>query len=322
MKLTTQRVAYYALPKALGFLRALELQALRESAGRIPRSAPPVFIVGSPRTGSTLFYQLLTQRFRVGYVSNLAALFFKSLSVGIRLHQHIFGDRPHNSFTSYYGRTAGWAAPSECGKFWYQWFPDDRHFVSADEWRPGRYARLRDTLAVISQTLRTPFVFKNLTCGQRLQVLPRIFPEARYLFIVRDPLHTAESILARRQRNGGDKQQWSSVRPSNFQDLAELPYPVQVAAQVYWTGRQIREDLSRLPADRSLTIRYEDLCSDVTGELDRVASFLRSAGASLAERDQPWMPPVRIQHSSAVSREDHVALTAEVARFDWSHLSP
>jgi hypothetical protein len=321
MTMTAQRLAYYAVPKGLGFLRAVERQARVHSGGRIPDSAPPVFIVGAPRTGSTLLYQLLTQRFRVGYISNLASLFFKSLYIGVRLHRQAFGDAPHDSFSSDYGRTSGWKAPSECGKFWYQWFPQEPHFVSADDWRPGQYDRLRDTVAAIAQMLEVPFVFKNLTCGQRLQVLPLVFPEARYIFAVRDPLDTAQSILRRRIAHGGDKSEWSSVKPPNYAELARLPYPAQIVGQVYWTERQIQEDLSRLPANRRLTVHYENLCDDPSGELDQIAAFLSRDGVVLRERENATLPSVQRQRARTVSDDDYAALVAEVDRLDWSYLS-
>ena len=39
---------------------------------------PPIFIIGAPRSGSTLLYQVLTDYFEVGYISNLHAHFFGS----------------------------------------------------------------------------------------------------------------------------------------------------------------------------------------------------------------------------------------------------
>jgi hypothetical protein len=321
MTITGQRLASYALPKGLGFLRTFERRILLRSGGRIPESTPPVFIIGAPRTGSTLLYQVLTQRFRVGYISNLAALFYKSLYLGFRVHRRAFGDAPHGSFTSEYGRTRGWIAPSECGKFWYQWFPKEPHFVPANAWQPGKYDRLRDTMAAISQASERPFVFKNLMCGQRLQVLAKVFPEARYIFIVRDPLDTAQSILIRREMHQGGKEEWSSVKPPNYPELSRLPYPAQIVGQVYWTGRQIREDLARLPAGSSVTVRYEDFCQDITGQLDRMASFLRSGGVELQEREHAVLPRVKLQRSRTVSEEDHAALATEVSRLDWSYLA-
>lgn len=68
------------------FLRiiALKLQSLFQGHSRqvynisenlaIPSDDHPVFIVGAPRTGSTLIFQDLIQHFRIAYISNLMAL--------------------------------------------------------------------------------------------------------------------------------------------------------------------------------------------------------------------------------------------------------
>jgi len=43
---------------------------MRADSGDTPLRYPPLFIIGPPRTGSTLLYQLVVQRFDVGYLAN------------------------------------------------------------------------------------------------------------------------------------------------------------------------------------------------------------------------------------------------------------
>ena len=58
-------------------LGRFEQRRLKPSAGRLP---PIVLIVGSPRSGSTLLYQVLAGHLPVSYPSNLTALFERARS--------------------------------------------------------------------------------------------------------------------------------------------------------------------------------------------------------------------------------------------------
>src|SRR5690606_21792278 len=57
---------------AMTGLRPLEAALVARGAREAEAAPPPVFVVGPPRSGTTLVYQLLVRRFRVAYLSNLA----------------------------------------------------------------------------------------------------------------------------------------------------------------------------------------------------------------------------------------------------------
>ena len=54
----------------------------------------PLFVISLPRSGSTLFYQLLLQRFRLAYFSNLMAAFPESPVTVARISQPVRRPRP------------------------------------------------------------------------------------------------------------------------------------------------------------------------------------------------------------------------------------
>ena len=86
---------------------------------------PPIFIVGAPRTGSTIVYQLITQYFDTIYFNNLVHLARENTYFGFWLSNKFFKENPHNSFKSNHGDTltGGLHAPSEGGQIWQKWLP-------------------------------------------------------------------------------------------------------------------------------------------------------------------------------------------------------
>ena len=64
---TAVRILYRGVNAALGLLEGTVLSRGRESA----LLWPPVFILGAPRSGSTLLYQVLTEAFDFAYLTNL-----------------------------------------------------------------------------------------------------------------------------------------------------------------------------------------------------------------------------------------------------------
>src|SRR5439155_14834089 len=112
-----------ALAKVPRFARARSLWALNTILDRLetassasadePLRHPPIFIVGPPRTGSTLLYQLVAARFDVGYLSNRHCRLYGAPSRVERRHE----TEATLELTSRYGRTTSPNAPSECAEY-------------------------------------------------------------------------------------------------------------------------------------------------------------------------------------------------------------
>jgi LPS sulfotransferase NodH len=312
-----RRGALRGVSELLRVVQPLERLLLRRSAANGPIAPPPVFLVGAPRSGSTLLFQVLVNCLDVAYTSNLAGLFYHSLYLGTRVHRWAYGDAPFNRFESRHGRTSGLAEPAECGKFWYRWFPTDRHFVGGADVDMARMTGLRETFAAIARSTGTPMFVKNLNCGQRLQVLRQVLPEALIVFVRRDPLETAASILDGRMQANGDKEAWWSVMPRNIASLRRLPYPEQVARQVYELEAQIRNDMAYFPPRQRTQVHYDDLCADPTGTVDRVREFLARNGARVRDRPGAALPEVQKSAGARISPEDLELLRAEVGKLPW-----
>jgi hypothetical protein len=263
--------------------RALSRIELRKAvAAEVPLAHPPVFIVGAPRSGSTLLYQLVVVRFDVGYLSNLHCRLYGAPSVVERMAGRRL--EPPDVFSSDHGRTEGLAAPSECGPYWYRFFRRSPQYVPLEEADAGALGDLRASVRALGNAAGRPVVFKNLLNSLRLEPLGEAFPEAIFLVVQRELADNVASILAARRTVRGDEAAWWSAEPPDVERLRSQSPEAQAAGQVHGIHELIDDARQRLGADRFLDIAYEHLCADTHAVLSEVSAFASSHGLELALR--------------------------------------
>jgi hypothetical protein len=267
-----------------GFNRALgRLETALADGGEAPLEYPPLLIVGAPRSGSTLLYQLVVERFDVAFLSNLHCRFFGAPSLVERFPGQGLEERSA-TYRSHHGQTVERAEPSECGQFWYRFFRKFPQHVSLAEADPAQLRRLRASMRALGDAARRPLVFKNLVCSLRLGPIGTVLPEALFVFIRRDPLDNARSLLASRMRSQGDYVRWWSVQPPELERLSALPPYEQVVEQVRAIEAVVEADRAELGPARFFELRYEDVCDDPRGVLDAIAGFAEEHGMHLVPR--------------------------------------
>jgi hypothetical protein len=221
----------------------------------------PIFIVGAPRSGSTILYQALTNALDLLYIDNVAARFYFDLTLGIAVSKLIYGDHPHENFRALHGDTSrfGGHAPSECGIFWYQWLPRDSHFVDHGSVSPRCLRQIKSAVERPSRRFGRPLIFKNLNAGQRLRLIYEVFPGARIIYITRDVEATVNSILRARHALGVPANDLWSVLPRQHEDLPLMPEEAMCREQVSRLEAQIEMDLPLFPSAQVYRVRCEEL---------------------------------------------------------------
>ena len=216
---------------------------------------PQVFILGLPRSGTTLVYQYLAHRLDVAYFTHGDGIYH-----AFPLTAALLAGRGgyESDFASDYGKSTGRAAPHEAGGFWNRSLGAEDYIESVS---PAIQRRLYRTVAGL-QVLSggKPFVNKNVKHLLRLPVLSRIFPHAHFLVVERSLHDTALSILRGRWQNLGDSARWWSVRPPDYAQIKDLPPTEQVARQVLSLRRRLRADLTQIEPGRVLAVDYAVFC--------------------------------------------------------------
>ena len=261
-------------------LQRLEL-ARADSSDR-PLEHAPLIVVGAPRSGSTLLYQLLVQRFDVTYLANRHCALFGAPSLVERL-----GGRrasPAADYSSKHGLTAGAWGPSECGPFWYRFFRKSPQHVTLADVAPDDLRRLRGAIRALGLAGARPLVFKNLLCALRLGPIAAALPEARFLVIRRELEEHARSILAARLRANGEVDSWWSVEPPGWQELQARPAAEQAVGQIEAIHSEIDDVRAQVGRSRFFDVSYSELIDDVDGTLLRLQAFAKREGIVLEDR--------------------------------------
>jgi hypothetical protein len=228
---------------------------------------PIVFVVGVPRSGTTLTYQVLAATGAFGYPSNVVARFWRRPGHGARVQrllEPVLGPRTV-SYRSIAGRTETWADPHEFGYFF------EAHLPFADDHEPDAPALdAVDAGAFVAQLADfedgagQPLLFKNGLLDFVVPWLAATLPTARFVHVRRAALDNAASLLAIRERYYGDDRAWFSVRPRGADAWRDRAGPEQVA----WQIERVRDALDRARAalpGRWTDLDYADVCADPRG---------------------------------------------------------
>jgi hypothetical protein len=215
----------------------------------------PVFIVCPPRSGSTLLFETLAQA---------PELF----TIGDESHQLIEGVptlAPAARGFESNRLEAGDAIPAVIAQLRESFYGALRDHA---ERRPVPGSRLRMLEKTPKNALRIPF-------------LARVFPEAHFIYLHRDPRPVLASMIEAWQSGrfrtypnlpGWSGLPWSLLLVQGWRDLIGLPLPEIVAAQWNITTQTLLDDLERLPAGSWTVSRYDDLVRDPNAEVARLCA--------------------------------------------------
>jgi len=253
----------------------------------------PVFLVGPPRSGSTLSYQVLVNSLNVSYLPRLANYSYGLIHLIFRTFKGQLRN-PKPIFESDYGRIEGLLSPSEGFGMWQEWL----------QLEGGSYHRSKDLslltsdLASLQATIGAPLLIKCFYLSLSIDWLSRVFPDSRFIFVQREFIANCASV--RRARDLPRNKHWWSVRPPGFQGHLQESVTDQVVWQVSKIIELINESFEDLESQRYRTISYEGLCEHPNDVVDDLASWLETLGI-IKRSGREKLVPFRI--SSNVSSE-------------------
>ena len=314
MELTGRRAEHQRNPELEALLAELGRDLAPAALEVVERFEAPrlplLFIVGCPRSGTTLAYQWLAESGNFTFPSNFVSRFPTAPWVGARIERLLTDPTcDHNdelsgfaaggsNYRSHLGKTTGLSSAHE---FWYFWrrFLPDRETHCLDQSDLGRIdtARLKSEFAAWEAVHSQPILMKAMVLNWNLPWLAEVFPHALFLHVRRDPLDTAHSLLKAREEFTGDRNNWYSFRPPSWPRLKNLDPVHQVAGQVVQTDLDVCSGLDQISAQRSLTIDYSDLCNNPASAWKHIAAMFATKGIELPA--QPAGPD-----SFAISNHD------------------
>jgi hypothetical protein len=284
----------------------------------------PIFIVGLPRSGTTLLYNLLCAHEQAAFITNSMNAFpdapcaiewlRKKLNLNIR-GERFLADSIDTDFGS----------PSEPILFWAKWFGRD---VESLYWRsqrredlsPGQVATIRQDIKKILYTfgggVGRRLVMKYPVMQTELEMVQDLFPDARFIHIIRDGREVANSLVKLYKLSNN---QLKAINHPTVRHIIPYPRVKSLATLVEKYGADSVECTSRLWQDAielveetrpHLTnfyeVRYEDLLKEPKEQLKKLLDFceLKQPGAENIEYKSVVDSIGHIRHKNNYSQYD------------------
>lgn len=276
---------------------------------------PPTFIVGPPRTGSTLTMQLVTWAIPTCYFSNLTNSSCQTLGFPLPYTTALIvrclglaDGQP--TYRSQRGIMDGRGRSAEGTDIWQSFFGTRRGAVAPEELSPNQIESIYRAVALTERVFGLPFVNKTIDLSLRVRALVRIFPRAIFIQMKRDPVDVAQSIYVVRLNK--PKQGYFGPKPKECQSSQKKDLIQQVCEQVYYVEKSLAHARCVVGEERFLSVCYKDICHDPAAELTRIAAFMRTH-SSPAKLTRAVPSSFCYSHGRKIARHQYSAMARRLA---------
>jgi hypothetical protein len=238
---------------------------------------PTIHIIGPARSGTTLLTQIISTYLQVGYINNLIAAFWKAPLFGIQLSKRLLGQSYQSSFTSFFGRTSNVYEPHEFTYFWnYHLAYPDLQQRSTEHEKNIDWEMLRTVLINMTGMFERPVLFKSVLLGFHSARLYQALPKTCFIYIKRNYIDNALSLLKYREKMLGSVNLWVSIKPLQYQWLKDEDIYVQVMGQILFLEFEYLEQLKNVPDANKLFVSYDEVCNEAEKTLHKVKNMMEA----------------------------------------------
>lgn len=285
---------------------------MRDLEARLKQPFQPIFILGDHRSGTTLLYRLLAESGGVNYVSAYHIIEREGL-----LEQAAAGrQEAARAALADRFRAAGLEDRVIDGVQVSPDLPEEYGFILQGErfrpqLKPGNLAAFDQfcrTVQAVSAAER-PLLLKNPWDYLNFAYLARVYPEARYIFLHRNPVHVVNSQLKATRSVFAAPNGYAAMIADWYAETVQSPLrrfgaqllfgprlgPRIVTRHVNRAAGYFLAHHAALPPAQVIEVRYEDLCERAGQEVGRLLDFLGIDGGDPATYDAMIQPrPLRL----------------------------
>jgi omega-hydroxy-beta-dihydromenaquinone-9 sulfotransferase len=271
----------------------------------------PILIIGAPGSGTNLLYQSLCCHRDLAYINN------NMLRAGIYRHGRFVGNRRKSLFIlqNLIHRDPDSNLPHEADILWEKYFRDYYSYMTENDYTEEMAAYFRKKVLQVQNLWgRSRFANKNLQNSFRVRLLNSIFPDAKFIHIIRDGRAVAFSIL--------NKKEFGAISPIllvGFKDILGDKYQSD-RSKLYNYGlawaqyvRKARE-AGAIAQGRYYEVRYENLVREPYKELRKIVDFCELDWYSEFEEKIPPTQDMNEKWRQKASKEQRTDL--EESTFD------
>ena len=254
----------------------------------------PIFFIGMPRSGTTIIFEAVARHPQLAWPSNYSQKNPQCPSHNLvrRLHENRFFivEARKKQYADVPFCNKYLVKPAEAYQFWDYYSQQDFSLGALAGCRADHRAvlRLRNAVEkIVRYQGRTRFSAK-LTGPPRVGYLNSIFPDARFVHIVRDGLAVVHSLLKVsfwKEKGGYDGPFWKGVLQDEEIELWRRGgKDPGVITALQWNRilEMTREEAECMGPERLLEVKYEDFMADPHAALTGVFSFCNLTDAAEA----------------------------------------
>jgi hypothetical protein len=278
---------------------------------------PVGFVIGNPRSGTTLFLQWIASLGYFAYPSNLLNRFAYAPYIGAMIQKMLF-DRDYDfgnelsdiqskfEFESNLGKSMGALAPCEFYHFFRNFMPNtDPVYLKDEEIKQVDFTGISQGLCSIENAFQKPFFVKGIMLQYNLTELYKQCSDLIFIYIKRKPLYIMQSLLLARETYFNDRSVWWSVKPKEYNWLKDLNVFHQIAGQVYFTRESIELSLLNIPQKNKIVIDYEYFCENLIHIFDIIREKYQEHGYII---EKEYTGPDSFQVRNETKIPDHELL--------------
>ena len=275
-----------------------------------PSPIKPILIIGAPGSGTTLLFQTLCSHRDLAYITH------NMLRAGILRHGRIVGDRRKALLILQNLIHRDPASNLPLGDaLWVKYFRD-YNYMAENDYSEEMAAYFRKKVLQVQNLWGRPrFVDKTLVNCFRVRLLNLIFPDAKFIHIIRDGRAVAFSILNKIEI-AGDR---FALFYIGFKDILGDKYQYE-RSELYNYGLAWAEfvrkgrEASVAAQGRYYEVRYENLVTEPHKELRKIVDFCELNWYSEFEQKIPYTQNMSEKWKHKANNEQRIDL--EESTFD------
>lgn len=241
----------------------------------IASALKPIFLIGCPRSGTTILHQFMRLHPSVAWITPGTNLFYPHMKMAQILDKFLMRFKNNRFKRIIPPNIRRQLFPYSSLKIPYLPETSEGHLIWKKVIRKAKADGDSDYLTEKGATHDASaffrkividhleymngerFLSKNPADSLRIRFINKIFPDAFFIHILRDGRAVANSLLNER-KSAGNINKWWGAKPSNWRDLQKYEPILQVGLQWKSIVETIERDAKILHSKRYLVIKYED----------------------------------------------------------------
>ena len=228
-----------------------------------------IFIIGIPRSGTTIAYQLISNHFKVEAFRNIDNYFYKNFCFTKRFVPF----ESTQTFSSHKGYVKGLFGLSECSHIFKYWLNNPLYETSNKLIDSYSVKKFKKRLGFLSSS--KPLVFSYIGNVLIIDDLLRIFDNCMIIRLDRDRNDLLASLIKCHKEE--EEEGFFSIKPKNWESFKSKT-PDQKAK---FQHQSLSEILYHSKSNRIIDINYEDLCNKTEDVMESIQKKAETLGIKL-----------------------------------------